>query len=380
MTARSRIILFTLAGLGVFASVLIWTMNRAGRDKPITPNSAPSISTSGDHLQSTTDAKVLFETMLACSKKMAAATNSADKRNRLKDLSDRLSSASTNTACKAVCDLLDSRLDATTGGEFKIGSKGFLKETPTLRTYLLDYLGRTDAGAAAAYAKVILSNSDSPDEWALALRNLAMGDPSPEARNLLEAKTRDLLRNENWQQNPSAGYLEAFDAAVYLSGTNLSLELSNLVRRQDNQAVAHAAYLSLDRLVIADPVQLLTIFEAQRELMSGREQTRADFFARADVRDLQQRQLLEKYLLDPRTGSTEIRQFAGVYPNANFMISANLLTTTSLPAQGDRAACDAESLKVLNDWLTDSRFERLRPQLQQIKSRLEDFTEQSPLR
>jgi hypothetical protein len=35
---------------------------------------------------------------------------------------------------------------------------------------------------------------------------------------------------------------------------------------------------------------------------------------------------VEKYLLDPQIDPAELNNFAGLYPNANFMISANLLT------------------------------------------------------
>src|SRR5206468_3974534 len=102
----------------------------------------------------------------------------------------------------------------------------------------LDQLARLDPVAAAAYARVVLANMDSPDEWAVALRDLARGDNSAEGRTFLEQKTGDLLRCEAWQQNTSVGYLEAFDAAVYLGGTNLLPVLSHLVRQRDNPAVA----------------------------------------------------------------------------------------------------------------------------------------------
>src|ERR1035438_5614721 len=121
----------------------------------------------------------------------------------------------------------------------------------------MDYLGQIDPVAAAEYARVILSSKDSPDEWAVALRNLAAGDPSADGRALLQQKTGEMLEYQPWQQNPSTGYLEAFDVAVYLGGTGLVPALTELVRKQDNPAVAHAAYLALDRLAINEPAALL---------------------------------------------------------------------------------------------------------------------------
>ena len=78
-------------------------------------------------------------------------------------------------------------------------------EAPTLRTFLLDYLGQVDPATAAAYARTVLGAMDSPDEWAVALRCLALGDSSPEARALMEMKTGELLRAQAWQKDPSVG-------------------------------------------------------------------------------------------------------------------------------------------------------------------------------
>ena len=165
--------------------------------------------------------------------------------------------------------------------------------------------------------------------------------------------------------------------AVYLGGTNLAPALGDLIRWQDNPAVAHAAYLALDRLVITDASQLLAALEAAPELMQGREATRADYFARADVRDPQQRQVLETYLLDPHRSAAELAQFAGVFPNANYMISQNLLTPTPTPDHAALTSRDAASLQIVQAWLADPRFAKLQPQLQRAKQRLEDFARQA---
>jgi len=292
-------------------------------------------------------------------------------------LRQMLTQASVTNAAASIRALLDTKLDAPTGQGFKVGGKGGLDQAPTFRTYLMDYLAQIDPSAAAAYARVVLSSMDSPDEWAVALRNLARGDTSAAARDLLTQKTAELLAYEPWQQNPSTGYLEAFDTAVYLGGTNLVPTLTDLVRKKDNQAVAHAAYLALDRLVIADAPALLSALETQPDLMQGREQTRANYFARADVRDPRQREIVESYLINPKISSGELAQFAGLYPSANFMISANLLTPTPTPSHADLTSRDAESLRVVNEWLNDPRFATVRPQLEKTKQRLEEFVRQA---
>jgi hypothetical protein len=298
-------------------------------------------------------------------------------RQPLTELRQALSTAGPQESSAAIVQFLNSRSDAPTGKGFKPGAKGALEEAPTLRVFLLDYLAGIDPAAAAAYARTMLASKDSPDEWAIALRTVALFETGADGRAFVEGKTREMLQFEPWQQNPSVGFLEAFDAAVYLGGTNLVPTLAELVRSHNNPAVAHAAFLSLDRLVIKDPASLLTTLAAEPALMQGREQTRANYFARADVRDAQQRQVLEGYLLDSRIGVQELEQFAGLYPNANYMVSHNLLTPVPTPDNGSLLARDAESLRAVQQWLTDPSFTKLRPQLEKMKGRLEEFARQA---
>jgi len=308
---------------------------------------------------------------------LVSASDAGKQKQALARLRQSLAASPASEASAAIRRFLDSKTDAPTRQGFKIGAKGFLNEAPTLRTFLLDYLGQVDPAAAAEYARVILNRKDSPDEWAVALRNLAVGDPGADGRALLQQKAGEMLHYGPWQQNPSTSYLEAFDVAVYLGGTGLVPALTELVRKQDNPAVAHAAYLALDRLAINEPAILLGALAAAPDLMQGREQTRANYFARADVRDPQQRQVLESYLLDPRTSAQELQQFAGLFPNANFMVSQNLLTPTPTPDRAALTGRDAASLQVVQDWLADARFAKLHPQLQRAKQRLEDFARQA---
>lgn len=116
---------------------------------------------------------------------------------------------------------------------------------------------------------------------------------------------------------------------------------------------------------------------ANPALVAGRETTRANYFARADVRDPGQREVLESYLRDPRIGAVELDRFAGLYPSANYMISHNLLTSNPTQDGAALAARDAESLRVLQEWLADPRFDRLRPELEKARRRIEEFVRQA---
>lgn len=365
------------AGMFIVA-LLAWFLCLQGK-RPVTANKTSSGKTTNvatPQVAVSVNA-TLDEKLRGAAKDLVGAPDAPGKNQALALLKAALASGSTNEMSSAIRRFLDSKLDAPTGQGFKIGEHGFLKESPTLRAFLLDYLAKIDPAAAADYARVILNSKDSSDEWALALRNLALGDSSPEARALLAEKIGELLNFKDWQQNPSASYLEAFDTAVYLGGTNFVPVLADMVSLQDNPALAHAAFLSLDRLVINDPADLLSALLAQPDLMPGRDQMRADYFARADVGDPRQLDLLQNYLLNPQTSAAELQQFAGVFPNANFMISQNLLTQSPELDQGEIKKRDAASLKVVQQWQGDPRFEKLQPELDKIQARLQEFVRQA---
>jgi len=188
---------------------------------------------------------------------------------------------------------------------------------------------------------------------------------------------RELLTHEPWQREASVGFLEAFDVAVHLRRTGLVPDLAALVCRTNNAPASHAAYLALDRLTIETPAALLGRLAEAPDLMAGREMTRANYFARADVSDPAQKLVLEGYLLDARRSPEELRKFAGLYPNANFMISQNLLTQVNTPDRATLMARDRAALDAVNAWLADPRFLTVRTSLEQARARLEYFVRQS---
>ena len=94
------------------------------------------------------------------------------------------------------------------------------------------------------------------------------------------------------------------------------------------------------------------------------------------LRDPQQLQVLENYLLNPQISPAEIETFAGVFPNANYMISPNLLTQSQTTDHDSLVNRDAKSFSVVQSWLADPRFANLTPALQKTTTRLQEFVQQ----
>lgn len=253
-----------------------------------------------------------------------------------------------------------------------IGKNGSLETWPSFRTFLLDTLLAIDPEAAAVVGREILAKASTADEWALALRNVARGEAPPDA-GYLRAKTEELISNPAWQKEPSVGYLNAFDVLVQVEATASTPLLSGLIQRKDRRDLSHAGFLTLDRLVQRQPVEMLQRLAADSALQQSRPEMVAQQFARADLRDPTQQGLVKGWMLDPARTPADLRSFAGVYPNNNRFVSNNLLTTESGQSGDDLAAHDRAVLQVITAWSTDPAFAKVQEPLRSMLSRLQGF-------
>ena len=268
---------------------------------------------------------------------------------------------------------LASGRDGRTGLGFKLAADGSLAEAPTLRTALLDFLTAIDASSAAAVAEEIFRVKASPDEWALALRAVALGNTPATGSQSLTDRTREMLRHEPWRENPSVGFLEAFDVVVFNRDTALVGDLARWVSDSTNRAVAHASFLTLDRLVMGEPAGALEALLRESVSFSGREATLAGYFARGDVSEPKIRRLVESYLLAANRAEEELRAFAGLFPNRNYFISNNLLTKNATPDGKTLVAQDRAALRVVEEWARDPKFAEIRPHIESMRARLAEF-------
>jgi hypothetical protein len=184
-----------------------------------------------------------------------------------------------------------------------------------------------------------------------------------------------MLDRQSWQDNPSDGFLEAFDLAVV---TGAAGEVAALLppedRTMEESPVARAAFVALDRLMLANPGAVMDWLAANPAGLDGRPGYRASLFSRLDVRVPAQQALLAEYLLRPDHGPDELPYFTAIFPNRNFFTGFRLVTPVWDNA-GAIAPRDEATLAVLREWITQPQFAGRRAALETMISRLEKFTE-----
>lgn len=294
-------------------------------------------------------------------------------RESLNTLGERLLAMPATKAVAQIEAFLQTGKDANSEMAFEIGSDGIVSGWPTLRVFLLDILLKIDPVAAASIGRGVLAGPTTADEWALGLRNVARGESDDANRDFLRSKTEELISNPDWRAKPSIGYLNSFDVLVHTRAIESSPLLSGLIQDKDRKDLVHAAFLTLDRLVQREPIAMLERLSNDVALQKNRPEMTAQQFARADLRDLKQRELVKTWLLDPSRSQVELKSFAATFPNNNRMVSNNLLTTEPSLAGIDLAAHDREVLSVIKEWKMDTSFKPVAAHLETMDAKLSEF-------
>ena len=259
----------------------------------------------------------------------------------------------------AIRRFLATHEDASTGQPFTVGTDGTLLAAPTLRLFLLDLLGRLSremrSGDGAAVAREILEKKDSPDEWALALRNVAWAEPK--SRPFLAQKMHEMLGYEPWIASPTGGMIEAFDVAVFSGDPTFIPTLAELSRGQ-NTSLQRAATVALDRLAETSPLAVMNYLNANPATIADLPYVRADYFAKANLADVQQRSAVEQYLDRADVGVPEKTKFIHAVASPGSFVADSLLSTASAPDDG--TARQAGIAAAAAEWVRTNRFPPLR--------------------
>jgi hypothetical protein len=267
--------------------------------------------------------------------------------------------------------------DQVTGLPFHIGIGGWLDSWPTLRSALLDHVGRMDPELAAELSTAIFAGSSSSDEWAIALRDEARRSGDDSARRLLLSHLDNYLGRPEWRQDPGTGFLEGFDVVVQARAVELLPRLAELSAASQPRAVQFAAFLGMDRLMLAAPEALLAQLAAAPTLLNDKPELRAGLLARADVRNESQARLLENYLARTDLTAPERAAFAQLYPNHNQAVSNNLLSSQPTRSLSEMASIDAAALARLQTWQASGNYPAWATSFGAMKERLQEGLNQA---
>lgn len=250
----------------------------------------------------------------------------------LRSLRDGIRAAEPGVAAMAIVDFLMSGRDAATRLPFVVGSGGTMESVPTLRTALLDLLPSLDPEIALEVARGVMNAEQSPDEYALALRNLAWSNFGDDLKNELASRLNQMISLKDWREHPSAGFLEGLDAAVEIADANTFGAMLRLNATAENGALARASFMVLDRMVVRDTSLLEQSFETDVGLSGIAPERRASLMSRLESNSENQRKLLVDYLANPDLGENESDYFAELFPNGNHL-HGNWLITSSEPSR-----------------------------------------------
>jgi hypothetical protein len=135
--------------------------------------------------------------------------------------------------------------------------------------------------------------------------------------------------------------------------------LSRFAAPEGGQALNHPAFMTLDRLVIVDPLETLDELASNPGLLQDRPMMRAGFFARADPDDPAQVGLARDYLLSQGPSSETAAYFLGLFPNVNVVPVAQPDHTRGYLGHDEVVRRLEGALDVIATWEDDPRIFRL---------------------
>ena len=294
--------------------------------------------------------------------------NNPNKARALEALRAAIAAMDPKVAIAAIREFLKAGEDAKTGLRFQVGEGGVLTQAPSFRTFLMDQLGSLSQEAktadAAEVAKETLSATASADEWAVAMRNLAWADPAG-SKPYLAQKVREMLANAAWQQNPSGGYLEAFDVAAYAGDASLTPALASLAATPS--PLRQAAQVALERLSATAPAQMSEYLNQNPTVLSDLPMLRADYMGNVDLADPAQDAQAQAYLARPDVSDAEKIKFLNRLAMPAAFVSDTLLTPpqAAIPLVEHAAVVNSAA----TSWLASGSFPTLTAPLQSLIQR-----------
>ena len=293
----------------------------------------------------------------------------------LQGLRERIRAIDSPAALRAIVDFLESGKDASTRLPFIVGSGGVMESVPTLRTALLDLLPALDPSVALDVARSVMDLNQSPDEYALALRNLAWNDLDGDLKDELSDRFERMIQTKDWCANPSSGFLEGLDAAVHVSDVKVfrnMLILNAVAQESDRAALVRASFIALDRMVLHEPDLLVKSFASDPQLSGVSADHRASLMSRLDLLVPAQRDLFTTYVSRSQHGPGELAYFADLFPNGNHFHGNWLISSQDpSPSIQSRLQADQKILAMIDSLMTENPGDQAIQTIARIRVRLQ---------
>lgn len=296
----------------------------------------------------------------------------------LGELSEKIMAADPGSASATLLAFLRSGQDLPIGLDFVVGESG-PEEWPSFRAFLLDLLGKVDPEAAARYSlAVVIPAKASTAEYAVSLRVLwnvgGAEKPSPELRQAWLG----LLQKKEWSARPDAAWMESMDFAGRFPGALpvfVPMATEWLAEPEASGGKAEAAQLALERATRNHPVETLAgLLQNPNWLGAGRGPAiRATLFARLDVRDSAQKELLERYFASLDSQGREAQAFFKAFPYRRFHVSPGLSGHPDLQTTEEIRASNIASEEYFRQIEAEQKFPQFRENIEKIRKRLTDL-------
>jgi len=307
--------------------------------------------------------------------RLAQKPDREEVRRILRAWADKILAGDPDRAAAALLEFLRSGQDEPTGLEFLVGEGG-LEEWPSLRAFLLDLLGKVDPEEAARYARAkVIPAKNSTVEYAVSLRILWNHGGAQEASPELTQAWLGLLQKPDWSVRPGAAWMESLDFAGRLPAALpvfVGAATEWLAAPAASEGKAEAAQLALERSARNHPVETMgTLMQNPAWLSQGRGPgIRASLFARADLADTKQAEILDRYLSSLDPASPEATAFSKAFPYRKFSVSPGLSGFPDLQTPEEIRTSNLAAAEFFGRAMAEGRYPGLRDEIAQIQARL----------
>jgi hypothetical protein len=302
--------------------------------------------------------------------------SSEEIRQQLADTKAKWCEEDPRVMAEKIAILLRDHEDRETGLEFETGHGGGLRSWPSLRVFLLDVLMSTDPDVAVEVAREVLAETDSAEEYAVAMRALVMEKPWRAGDDELHAYLANLLAREDWQKEGRAGFAEAMDLVREIGTAQAFQSLAEWV--DGSPSFKEAGAMSLHEFAAEYPDKMSQSVAEEPSLLASDPGLRAGLMARIDPMDPKQLRVLEGYLSSGEVTVAEKRDFLRLFPLRSATTGFRLYAGTPAPYDLDQVkVSDLAAAEAVEAWLGRADLNPLNSELLALQQRLDDWRKQA---